>query len=253
MNRNRRQHRLHLPVAIAAAGLALLLAASPGAAQDPIRTGAAPDLSASAAAPCAEGETLATGAADPAIFAREASRGVQAFWCETYDREGHATRAGAYWDLHPDGTLRTRARYVASRIEGPVEVLDPDGTLWLRGVIADGEWEGPFELFHPNGERWLSARFRRGRLDGPVETRFPDGSLESRTRFLDGLEDGLATSHYPAEAGGGLRSEIQVEADQIVESRPARPTDASLSQPALPGPVAAAAPPAALARDFDAN
>lgn len=246
--------RLRMLAAASLAGLALLLAALPCGAQKQDRAGADPQAQTSAAAPCGEGDTLATGAPDASIFAREASRGVQAFWCETYDRDGHATRAGAYWDVHPGGATRTRAHYVASRIEGPVEVRDTEGALWLRGAIADGEWEGAFEILHPNGERWLSANFRRGRLDGPVETRFPDGSIESRTHFQNGVEDGTAVSYFPAHAGGGLRSEIRVESDRIVvESPPARPADSSLSQAVLPGPVGAAGPPTALTPDIRAN
>ncbi len=205
------------------------------------------------AAPCGEGETLATGAPDSTILAREASRGVQAFWCETYDREGHATRAGAYWDLHPNGAPRIHARYVASRIEGPVEIRDAEGGVWLRGALDDGEWTGPLEFFHPNGVRWLSAHFRRGRLEGPVETRFPDGSVESRTHFQDGIEDGVATRYAPAHAGGGLRSAIRVEADRIVDAPPARPADTSASRAALPGAVGAGIGPTALATDASSN
>ncbi len=244
---------LRLLAAASLAGLALLLAALPGGAQEQGRADRDARTPTSANAPCGEGKTLATGAPDPSIFAREASRGVQAFWCETYDRAGHATRDGAYWDVHPGGGTRMRARYVASQIEGPVEVLDLEGALWLRGTLRDGEWEGPFEIFHPNGERWLSVSFRNGRLDGLVETRFPDGSIESRTYFLDGVEDGVAVSYAPAHAGGGLRSEIRVEADRIVDSPPARPADSNLSQTVLPGPVGAAGPPTALAPDIHAN
>jgi len=182
--------------------------------------------------PCAAGEALATGTADPEIFAREASRGVRAFWCETYDEYGTSRRAGPYWELHPDGSIRARARYVDGRIEGPVEIFDEEGNLWLRGELAGGAWSGPLEIFHPNGAHWLSARFQAGRLDGPVETRFPDGSIESRTRFQGGREDGIASSYYPAAAGGGLRSQVRVESDEIVEVTPS--TDASLSQAALP-------------------
>ncbi|MEZ4332330.1 MAG: hypothetical protein R3F35_11285 [Myxococcota bacterium] len=130
---------------------------------------------------CAEGETLATGRADASIFAREASQGATAFWCETYDPDGHAHRAGPYWDHHADGSLRTRARYIDGRIEGAVEVYAEDGTLWLRGELVGGEWSGPFELFYANGHRWLSTRFTDGRLDAPVETWFSDGRRQSTT------------------------------------------------------------------------
>lgn len=188
------------------------------------------------ASPCVVGATLATGAPDPAIFAREASRGVRAFWCETYDADGNSLRAGAYWELYPDGATRALARYVDSRIEGLVEVFDEDGSLWLRGELAGGQWTGPLEIFHANGSPWLSAHFREGQLDGPVETRFPDGSVESRTRFLGGREDAIATSYYPAQAGGGLRSRVRVEGDEIVETAPMQPLEAALSQAALSTP-----------------
>lgn len=236
--RRRRLHAPWLPL-----GIALCLAGPPAAAERPAIDGgtdAEGRVERESVSACAEGETLATGMPDPAIFAREVSRGVQAFWCETYDTDGNALRAGAYWDRHPDGATRVRARYVASRIEGPIEVFDVDGSLWLRGEIQGDEWTGPLEIFHANGARWLSAHFREGRLDGPVETRFPDGNLESRTLFQDGREDGLATSYYPAQAGGGLRTQVRVEGDRIVDAAPARPADASLSQGSLPGPVGAA-------------
>ena len=185
--------------------------------------------------PCGAGETLATGETDPAIFSREASRGVRAFWCETYDANGSSLRAGPYWELYPDGAVRTRARYVAAHIEGAVEVFDEDGSLWLRGKLVGGGWTGTLELFHPNGAPWLTAQFRAGQLDGSVETRFPDGSLESSTRFQRGREDGIATSYYPARAGGALRSQVHVEADEIIETLPQSPAEAALSQAALPG------------------
>jgi len=168
---------------------------------------------------CASDETLATGSPDPAIFAREASKGIRAFWCETYDADGNARRSGDYRETYADGRLRTRARYVDSRIEGVVEVFDEAGVLWLRGELARGAWTGPLELFHPNGEHWLTAGFLDGRLDGAVETRFPDGQVESRTLFQNGREDGIATSYYPAAVGGGVRSQVRVEGDAIVERR----------------------------------
>lgn len=187
--------------------------------------------------PCEAGATLATGSPDIAIFAREASRGVRAFWCETYDVDGNARRAGAYWEIYPGGATRTLARYVDSRIEGPVEVFDEAGGIWLRGELAGGDWMGALEMFHANGGRWLSALFRAGQLDGPVETWYPDGSVESATRFLNGREDGIATSYYPAVAGGRLRSQVRVEADEIVENAP-RPMPADSEGESNPSPIA---------------
>lgn len=240
MIRNRSDGRRRPSLLLLPLGLALGLSGSPAAADPGEAVESVEDrVEGEPASVCGEAETLATGTPDPEIFAREASRGVQAFWCETYDADGHARRAGAYWDVHPDGATRVQARYVDSRIEGPVEVFEADGSLWLRGEIQGGDWTGPLEIFHANGARWLSAHFQAGRLDGPVETWFPDGSLESRTLFQDGREDGLATSYYPARAGGGVRTQVRVEGDQIVDAAPARPVDASLSQAALPGPVGA--------------
>lgn len=123
--------------------------------------------------PCAAGEVLATGRPDATIIAWEASPGVRAFWCETYDEQGNALRGGPYWDLHADGSPRIRARYVESRLEGAVEIFAEDGTLWLRGSLSQGEWSGPVEIFHADGERWFAARFEGGRLAGPVETAAP--------------------------------------------------------------------------------
>lgn len=208
-----------------AVALALLIAsATIGAAR----------VGAETAHPCEATATLATGRPDPALFAYEASRGVQAYWCETYDAEGVAHRAGPYWDLHPNGVTRVRASYVDSRIEGRVEVFDEESRLWLRGELAAGQWNGPLELFHSNGGRWLAAAFRAGALDGPVETWFPDGSLESQTHFQDGREDGIATSYYPAVAGGGLRTEVRVEGDRIVDRGPGKVPDERAPTEAMP-------------------
>ncbi len=187
--------------------------------------------------PCEVGATLATGSPDIAIFAREASRGVRAFWCETYDVDGNARRAGGYWEIYPGGATRTLARYVDSRIDGPVEVFDEKGGIWLRGELAGGEWTGALEMFHANGALWLSTLFRAGQLDGPVETWYPDGSVESATRFLNGREDGIATSYYPAIAGGGLRSQVRVVADEIVENAP-QPMPAAREGESDPSPIA---------------
>lgn len=186
---------------------------------------------------CDGGATLATGSPDTALFARDASRDVRAFWCETYDADGNARRDGAYWEVYPDGSTRSRARYVDAQLAGPVEVFDEAGGLWLRGELADGAWTGPLEIFHANGVRWLSALFHAGRLDGPVETRYPDGSIEATTYFQDGREDGIATSYYPATAGGGLRSQVRVEGDEIVENAP-RAAPAASEGEADPSPIA---------------
>lgn len=187
--------------------------------------------------PCEGGATLATGSSDTAIFSREASGGVRAFWCEAYEVDGNARRDGAYWEIYPDGTTRTRARYVDSRIAGPVEVFDEEGGIWLRGELADDAWTGPLEIFHANGARWLAANFRAGQLDGPVEMRYPDGSVESTTYFQNGREDGIATSYYPAAAGGGLRSQVRVEGDEIVENE-LRPMPADSEGEGDPSPTA---------------
>lgn len=212
-------------------------AAEPGAASAPSE--AEPDY------PCGADQTLATGRPDPALFALEASRGVQAFWCETYDEQGLSHRAGPYWDRHADGSVRVRARYVDSRIEGPVEVFSEEGGLWLRGRLDRGVWNGTLELFHANGARWISAQFRAGALDGSVETFFPDGSLESETRFEAGREDGIASSYFPAAAGGGLRSRVRVEADRIVDRGPQ-------DEPAPPAALSARVDPAPLAQHIPA-
>jgi len=174
----------------------------------------------SAAEPCATGATLATGSPDPALVAREASRGVRAFWCETYDRDGTSRRDGAYREVGADGTIRARAHYVGSRLEGIVELFDEGGALWLRGELEAGDWTGTLTFFHANGEPALIAGFEGGRLDGAVETRFPDGRVESRTQYRAGREHGIASRYRPAAAGGGLQSQVRVEDDRIVEQRP---------------------------------
>lgn len=225
-DRNRRRARgAALPWALLLLGLAAAPASADELAQpeDPY--------------PCEEGATLATGSPDTTLFARDASQGVRAFWCEAYDADGNARRAGAYWEVYPGGATRSRARYVDSRLAGPVEVYDEEGGIWLRGELADGVWTGPLEIFHATGARWFSAQFRAGQLDGPVETRYPDGSVESTTYFQNGREDGIATSYYPATAGGGLRSQVRVESDEIVENAP-RAIPADDEGEADPSPIA---------------
>lgn len=127
---------------------------------------------------CAEGSTLATGPADPTIIARDASRGVQALWCETYDASGAAHRSGPYQDRYAGGQLRVRASYLDGRFEGPVEIYDEEGALWVRGRLAGGEWSGELTLFHANGQPWFVAHFEAGRIAGPALLHRPDGSPE---------------------------------------------------------------------------
>jgi hypothetical protein len=165
---------------------------------------------------CAQGATLASGDPDPTIFADEASRGVRAFWCERYDAHGNSTRTGPYQEIYSNGRARMQANYVDSRLEGPVTIRHEDGSLFVRGFLEEGEWSGALEIFHPSGATWFEARFESGQLEGILRTRFPDGALESETRYQAGREDGLARSFYSSYAGGGLKSEAHVEADQIV-------------------------------------
>jgi antitoxin component YwqK of YwqJK toxin-antitoxin module len=105
---------------------------------------------------------------------------------------------------------------VDSQLEGPVSVHNEDGTPFLRGFLEAGDWSGALKIFHGNGAVWFEARFESGQLAGALRTRFPDGALESETRFQAGREDGLARSFYPTAAGGRLKSEAHVEADQLV-------------------------------------
>jgi hypothetical protein len=165
---------------------------------------------------CKQGATLATGRPDPDLFASEASKGVRAFWCERYDENGIATRMGPYWETYSNGRTRTRANYVDSRLKGPVSIQNEDGSLFLRGFLEEGGWSGQLEIFHENGAVWFEAHFDSGHLEGALRTRFPDGAIESETRYQAGREDGLARSFYPTAAGGRLKSEAHVEADQLV-------------------------------------
>jgi len=125
-------------------------------------------------------------------------------------------RSGPYWETYPNGRTRTKANYVDSRLKGPVAIRHEDGGLFLRGFLEAGEWSGPLEIFHDGGRIWFAAHFESGRLEGTLRTHFPDGALESETRYQAGREDGLARSFYPTAAGGRLKSEAHVEADQLV-------------------------------------
>jgi hypothetical protein len=165
---------------------------------------------------CEADATLATGRPDPGLFAIEASKDVRAFWCERYDSNGITKRSGPYWETYSNGRTRTQANYVDSRLKGPVSILNEDGSLFLSGFLEGGEWSGPLEIFHENGAVWFEARFDSGHLEGALRTRYPDGALESETRYQAGREDGLARSFYPTAAGGRLKSEAHVEADQLV-------------------------------------
>ena len=165
---------------------------------------------------CEQGAVLASGRPDPSLFADEASKDVRAHWCELYDSNGTPTRTGPYWETYPNGLTRTRAHYVASRLKGPVSIRNEDGSLFLRGFLEKGEWQGTLEIFHESGEIWFEAHFDSGRLEGTLRTHHPDGALESETRYQAGREDGLARSFYSTAAGGRLKSEAHVEADQLV-------------------------------------
>jgi hypothetical protein len=180
--------------------------------------GGLPASTASSSFECEPSATLATGRPDKNLISHEASKGVRAFWCERYGANGTAIRTGPYWETYANGRTRTVAHYVDSRLTGPVSIHNEDGSLFLRGFLDSGEWSGALEMFHQNGAIWLDAHFAAGSLEGDVRTRFPDGALESETRFQAGREDGLARSFYPTTAGGRLKSEAQVEADQLVGS-----------------------------------
>ena len=165
---------------------------------------------------CGDEATLASGAPDASLLARAASKGIRAFWCERYDSIGVATRLGPYREFYSNGRLRVRGQYIESKLVGPIAIQNEDGTLFLRGFLDRGEWSGAFEIFHETGEVWFEAEFRSGQLEGPLRTHYPDGALESETQYQAGREDGLARSFYPTAAGGRLKSEAHVEADQIV-------------------------------------
>jgi len=165
---------------------------------------------------CEDGAALASGPPDPNLLSREASQGIRAFWCERYDETGATQRHGLYREFYANGARRVDGHYVDSMLAGPIAIRNSDGSLFLRGFLEDGDWSGGLEIFHETGAVWFEAEFRSGSLVGPLRTHYPDGALESETRFQAGREDGLARSFYPSAAGGRLKSEAHVEADEIV-------------------------------------
>jgi hypothetical protein len=165
---------------------------------------------------CPPGSILSSGPPDPGIFSSAASSGLRGYWCEVYDARGVATRTGQYWEADSEGVVRTRGTYVASRLAGPVVAFHENGQVFVTGFLEDGEWDGRFELFDESGSTWFRADFQRGRLDGLVRTFHPDGKLASEARYRRGREDGLARSFYASAAGGRLKSEAHLEADQLV-------------------------------------
>ena len=173
-------------------------------------------MAASSEITCADGAALASGAPDSSLLAREASHGIRAFWCERYDSAGVPIRFGRYQEIYANGQVRVRSQYVDEKLSGPVEIRNDDGALFVRGFLKAGDWNGNFQIFHENGTVWFESLFRQGQLEGPLRTHHSDGGLESETQFQGGREDGLARSFYSSTAGGRLKSEVHVEADQIV-------------------------------------
>ncbi len=198
----------HLSARFGVATLCVFAATAAAAESDASHAG-----DARAPAFCAEGRVLASGPPDPQLFSRAASRGVVAEWCEAYDEFGHVRRSGPYRERYRSGRSRLEARYVNGRLEGPILAFDEDGFLFVRGELRNGRWIGTLSLLLPNGTAWFDANYVDGRLHGVVAIRHPDGALAAETRFTAGREQGLARSFYPTALGGGLLSEIRIEAD----------------------------------------
>lgn len=169
-----------------------------------------------AARACPRGQVLAFGAVDETVFSRSASRGIRAEWCGGYDAHGQAQRSGPYRERYPDGALRLEGTYLDGRLEGPIVAYHENGRVFLRGVLVGGEWQGALSLHHENGHRIWHGQFEQGRLDGRIELRHPDGGLAAETRFQQGREDGTARSFFARHLGGGIQSEVHVEADTFV-------------------------------------
>lgn len=212
------------------------------------------------AAPCAEGSVLASGAPDPSIFSRHASRGVRAEWCETYDARGRAVRSGPYRERHANGRLRLEARYVAGALDGPILAFDEEGFLFVRGELRGGRWVGTLSLLRPNGTVWLAVRYANGQLEGPVSMQHPDGALAAETRYRAGREHGLARSFYPTAYGGGVLSAVRFERGEPVGEHRLFDEDGVLLAPLAPddpvfatvGPVPTR-PPGPAGREADAK
>ena len=100
---------------------------------------------------------------------------------------------------------------------GPV-----DEAVFSRGVWAEwcerddasgrSERLGRFIERRPDGALRLAAR----EGDGHIELRHPGGGLAGEARFQACREEGAERSFYSRARGGGLRSEVQVEADPFV-------------------------------------
>ena len=165
---------------------------------------------------CPEGQIRASGAVDETVFSRAASRGVRAEWCERYDALGRAERVGRYVERHPNGRVRLEATYRGGVLSGPVVAYHENGAVFLRGALVGNDWQGAVSLHHESGALFWSGTFSEGRLEGRVELRHPDGGLAAESRFQAGREDGAARSFHPRSLGGGLKSEVHVEADAFV-------------------------------------
>jgi antitoxin component YwqK of YwqJK toxin-antitoxin module len=157
---------------------------------------------------CPAGAAIVSGPPAADLFGPEARDASHATWCERYDETGRSIREGPYRDTYPSGRPRSRARFVADRLEGEVLILHENGRTWMHAQYRAGQRHGAYVLFSPRSAPWLSARFAAGRPEGTHTTYFETGGRAGESHYAAGTEHGVARTWY---RDGQLRLELRVD------------------------------------------
>ena len=121
-------------------------------------------------------------------------------------------RDGEWIERYPDGSLRSRGRWVLGRREGEWQWWYEGGVPKKRGTFRDEEPDGPWFDWYPSGAPRGEGEWRAGRPWGLWREWHPGGALASEGEYVDGREEGLWRRWF---ADGTVHAELRYEQGRL--------------------------------------
>lgn len=134
-------------------------------------------------------------------------------------------RTGEWLEFDVYGRLRTRAYYVADRLQGQWTQYHSDGSIDTRGMMQDGKRVGEWRQFYVNGNPRSVKNYVDSRLNGPLKLYYQEGGLMAEGTYQDDFEEGAWKVFTP---DGVLARECQMrrgeEKDCVIHLKDFQPS-----------------------------
>jgi len=91
----------------------------------------------------------------------------------------------SYWD---NGKLKSEARYVDGKLDGPYKTWYENGQVFQDGQYSEGMMDGSWLIFYPNGQLAARAQYEKG--TGKQICYNEEGCIIKEVSYVDNVKHG---------------------------------------------------------------